>query len=281
MRGDVPLGDLLREVNDSLCHNNKENLFITAFVAILDGKTNKLLYSNAGHEPPFILRKEGAERLDAAPNFVLGVVENMTYEVGEVDFFDGDSFFLYTDGLSEATDEEGKLFTKDRIGSRLTDLAGHAPKSLLAEMESAARVFCNGAPQADDLTMLAVKKRAKEFEKTLKDPVLSDITAVLDEVEAFLPQGTASTAKICSCCDELLNNVISYSGAKELTLKLAISDDCVMTLADDGTPFDATKAEVPDAEIGGNGIHIVRHFARSLTYDQTDGKNVLTAHFDL
>lgn len=151
-------GETLERVNRLLCDENRANLFVTVFTAVVDLERGTLTYANAGHLPPVLVRAAGpAALLDLPPGMVLGVMSDETYEEREVPFGPGDALVLYTDGVSEAPDPERNLFGEDRVTQAVLDGAGTTVEELLARVLAALDEFAGGAPSTDDLTLLAVR----------------------------------------------------------------------------------------------------------------------------
>lgn len=149
----------IERTNNSLCANNDGELFVTAFSGVLDLTTGIFRYVNAGHNPPLIRRRgQNFEELPMELNFVLGGWEDWQYVQQEIQLEAGDIIFLYTDGVTEAADSSGKLYSLERLQKFLTylDKTTSAEEILSAVNESLQR-FSGDAAQADDITMLAVK----------------------------------------------------------------------------------------------------------------------------
>ena len=104
------VGTVLTRMNEELCKNNEAGMFVTAWVGILDINTNLVTYANAGHNPPILLKNDGtAEYIKGESNFVLAGMEGIRYKTQEIQLEKGDSIFLYTDGVMEATDLNNEL----------------------------------------------------------------------------------------------------------------------------------------------------------------------------
>ena len=152
-------GQIVKIMNDCLAADNKALLFCTFFLGVLDLKTGMLTYSNAGHEAPYVIAS-GVERLPVDVNIALGVMEGMTFTAQEMLLPANALLFLYTDGLTEATDQDKNLFGKKRVEDALrramdeglTEAAGYVDR-MIGEVAA----FVKEAPQADDLTMLAIR----------------------------------------------------------------------------------------------------------------------------
>ena len=157
-----PLDQVFDRANDQLCENNGEGLFVTAFMGLLDLNTGDFTYVNAGHNAPLLRRAGGNyEYLKMDPGFVLAGLDGMIYESSQLRLGEGDTLFLYTDGVTEALDPDEQLFGEDRLRDALNDKQGIDLRvsELLPYVRSALEKFARGAEQADDITMLGITYR--------------------------------------------------------------------------------------------------------------------------
>ena len=148
---------LLKTVNDKLCSNNPEEMFVSVWLGILEISTGKLTAANAGHEYPVIKRPgREFELLKDRHGFVIGGMEGMIYTDYEVDLEPGSKVFLYTDGLPEATDADGGMFGLERMVEALNRTPDTNPEETLKNMTGAVNDFVKDAEQFDDLTMMCM-----------------------------------------------------------------------------------------------------------------------------
>ena len=162
------LGEVFTEVNNILCESNSEGLFITAFEGVLDMVTGEFRFVNAGHEMPYICKKDGNyEVYKIRAGFVLAGMEGIRYREGCVQLEPGDKIFQYTDGVTEATDSKNELYGMDRLTSILNRNVDKTPMELLPEVKKDIDTFVGDAPQFDDITMLCLeyKERMEVKEK--------------------------------------------------------------------------------------------------------------------
>ena len=156
------LGTVFTEVNNLLCEANSEGLFITAFEGVLDLVTGEFTFVNAGHEMPFVCKSEGGfEVQKIRPGFVLAGMENMKYKSGTMTLDAGDRIFLYTDGVTEATNVNHELYGMDRLGAVLNKVKTCTPHEILPAVKADIDEFVGEAPQFDDITMLCLEYKAK------------------------------------------------------------------------------------------------------------------------
>lgn len=151
------LSTVFADVNNILCESNSESLFITAFEGVLDLKTGEFRFVNAGHEPPFIGRAGGPfELYKIKPGFVLAGMEDMRFRGGTFDLSPGDKIFLYTDGVTEATDANEQLYGMERLEASLNRVKDKTPEEILPAVKADIDAFVGDAPQFDDITMLCL-----------------------------------------------------------------------------------------------------------------------------
>jgi sigma-B regulation protein RsbU (phosphoserine phosphatase) len=156
LRGTAP-GDCLGEVNRVILRDAASSLFVTLFYGVLDPSSGVLSYSNGGHNPPFVLRAgAGAERLSGR-GLPVGTLADSTYQTGQAVLRPQDLLFLYTDGVTEAMNAAGDLFTAARLQEALEHGNRSTPEALISDVLEAVRRFTGSAPQSDDLTTLAVR----------------------------------------------------------------------------------------------------------------------------
>ena len=164
------LGEVFTEVNDLLCESNSEGLFITAFEGVLDLVSGEFTFVNAGHEIPFICKKGGSyEPYKVRAGFVLAGMEGIRYQCGSMQLSPGDRLFQYTDGVTEATDKDGKLYGMCRLGEVLGQNASLPPTELLVKIKEDIDTFVGDAPQFDDITMLCLEYRERMSYERIDD----------------------------------------------------------------------------------------------------------------
>ncbi|MDD6835026.1 MAG: SpoIIE family protein phosphatase [Solobacterium sp.] len=161
---DKDLGEVFSEINNLLCESNSEELFITAFEGVLNIKTGEFRYVNAGHEMPFIYKKnEEFKPYKIKPGFVLAGMEDIRYRSGVMTLEPGDKIFQYTDGVTEATDSASQLFGMERLEASLNKVKDKEVTEILKSVKADIDEFVNVAPQFDDITMLCLEY--KQYKK--------------------------------------------------------------------------------------------------------------------
>ncbi len=161
MLGKSP-AQILTDANASICANNREEMFVTAWLGILEISTGKLVSANAGHEYPILLRAGGVfETVKSRHGFVIGGMENVKYREFETQLGPGDKLFLYTDGVPEATNANEELFGMERLLDALNANPDAAPEEILKQVRGSVDGFVKEAEQFDDLTMLCLEYKGK------------------------------------------------------------------------------------------------------------------------
>ena len=157
MMGKTP-AQILSDTNTAICSNNREEMFVTVWLGILEISTGKLTAANAGHEYPAIKHADGTfEIFKDKHGFVIGGMSGLKYKDYELTLEPGSKIFLYTDGVPEATDAEGKMFGTDLMLAALNKNSADTPEQILKNVHSAVDDFVKDAEQFDDLTMLCAE----------------------------------------------------------------------------------------------------------------------------
>lgn len=158
--GDSP-AEVLKIVNNRLCESNEVGMFVTCFLGIFNIKSGEFIYANAGHNPPFLYRKseENCIVITSPHGLVLGGTPNITYLQSKTYLYPGDFLFLYTDGVTEAANKRGRLFSQQKL-EEIVNSCGKknvAIQDLIFDIKSEINKFVGNAAVSDDITMLALK----------------------------------------------------------------------------------------------------------------------------
>ncbi|MBQ6274967.1 MAG: SpoIIE family protein phosphatase [Oscillospiraceae bacterium] len=162
MMGKSP-AQILTDTNAAISANNREEMFVTVWLGILELSTGKLTAANAGHEYPVLKQPDGRfELVKDKHGFVIGGMEGVRYREYELTLRPGAKLFLYTDGVPEATDAEQRLFGTERMLAALNEAGDSGPEPLLRAVRAAVDGFVRDAEQFDDLTMLCLAYNGPE-----------------------------------------------------------------------------------------------------------------------
>ncbi len=155
--------EILTKTNEGICSNNQAEMFVTAWVGILELSTGKLTAANAGHEYPALKRADGSfELFKDKHGLVIGAMPDIRYREYELQLEPGDKLFVYTDGVPEASDAENKMFGTQRMLDALNGAPEASPEQLLRQVRRAVDEFVKDAQQFDDLTMLCVEYKGRK-----------------------------------------------------------------------------------------------------------------------
>ena len=285
-------------MNKTIADMNKNHMFVTLFVGVLDLPTGRLHYCNAGHDAPLLVGA-GVGELPCDPNIPVGFRPRWKYSLQEAQIFTGTTIFLFTDGLTEAMDANKDQFQMERVNdvaSRALATQQQEPTQLIAQMTEAVHQFVGDAEQSDDLTMMAIQYIKQQSDIQMwKTIVLPNDTQEVPRLNAFVEEVCQTvgfddmvTMEIKLAVEEAVVNVMTYAYAPgqsgDVTIEAASNNVRMkFTIIDSGKPFDPTvQAEVDTTlsakqrNIGGLGIHIIRQNMDSINYERIDGHNVLT-----
>ena len=149
---------IFAKVNRELAVENDALMFVTAFCGILDLETGELAYSNAGHNPPLLLRPgQEPQRSSLPEGFFLGVFENTVYHTQRLRLQPHDLILTYTDGVVEAVDVLQNLYSNPRRIATVKGAPANSAEELVKAVMASVTSFARGVPQADDITVLALR----------------------------------------------------------------------------------------------------------------------------
>ena len=166
-RGDTP-AEVFRNANNKLCEGNDAEMFITAWMGFLDTDTGLVRFVNAGHNPPILIRGAKASFIPQRVNMTLAGLEEMKYREQTLQLEPGDLLFLYTDGVTEATDAQERMFGNDALLEALSRDFGtgeEACRNACRIVKEKIDGFVGDAPQFDDMTMLCLYYAGKNSGK--------------------------------------------------------------------------------------------------------------------
>jgi len=147
--------EVLTRTNEKLCEGNEATMFVTAWMGVIDLKTGHVEFANAGHNPPLVRRKNGEfEYLKSRAGFVLAGMEGLKYRSSELQLEAGDEIFLYTDGVTEATNAQEELYGEERLLGFINTLKNYSADEVCAAVKADVDAFVGEAPQFDDITMV-------------------------------------------------------------------------------------------------------------------------------
>jgi sigma-B regulation protein RsbU (phosphoserine phosphatase) len=149
----------INTANKLLCADNREEMFTTLFCGVIDSASGTLTYCNCGHNPPLVLRK-GAGTFEPLRNCgpPLGTFEEIDYTPRSIALAPGDLLLLYTDGVTEAESTRSDQFGTQRLEQAILEVRGRPARAVVEHIIARVETFAKGAPQADDITCVAVAR---------------------------------------------------------------------------------------------------------------------------
>ncbi len=160
--------EILTKTNEAICSNNKMQMFVTVWLGILEISTGRVSAANAGHEYPALGRDGRFELYRDRHGFVLGGIDGMAYREYQLQMKPGDKLFLYTDGVTEATDGQKALFGTERMLETLNSCPGASPEALLETVRGAVNAFVGDEEQFDDMTMLCLEYKGPKAHNSIE-----------------------------------------------------------------------------------------------------------------
>ncbi len=284
---------LTEAVNLRLCEETGPTMFVTAFCGFLDLEDGTLRFCNAGHDRPFILHADGTvDLLESKPGLALGVLPKFKYPLQQMTLARGDALFLYTDGVTEATNAAEELFSVERVRDVLRQCAREDASNVVDAVTRAVDQFVKNAPQADDITMMCIRYQIAEggarsagvFPRRID--ALPDIMKLVDEFFATGGQKTRYAVELA--LEEIFTNMVKYNatGKGDIRVDLAIRDqDVVVTITDFDTPRFDPVSEAPAVDVnrplgerreGGLGIHLVKQMMDRIEYSHQNRTGTIT-----
>ena len=149
--------EVVTRMNAELCEDNPYSMFSTVFLATIDLVTRELHYCSCGHPRPYVVSADGVSELQSPRATPLGIRPTFAYETTKRPLRVGDCLFLFTDGVTEAMDENDEQFSEARLEEVLRSVAAGSTQSVVTSVVEAVRRFAGHAPQSDDIAALAVR----------------------------------------------------------------------------------------------------------------------------
>jgi phosphoserine phosphatase RsbU/P len=301
-------GSALEIINRDLCGNNIMDMFVTAWICVLEISSGELVYINAGHNPPLVMRHgNGFGFLISPPDLVLAALDDTRYHSRRMRLRPGDMLFLYTDGITEAesasataeADTGDEFYGKERLKAFLDANAGMPLREMIDKFRDDIAAFAGGAEQSDDITMMALRicdpagLAASGSSITLKACLES-----LEKLTAFIGKELDAgccpdreRAQIELAAEEVFVNIANYAYGKETPGEALVEcgvlpspEGMTMTVIfrDRGHPFNPldhadpdTHAPLEERGIGGLGLLIVKKTMDTIYYSRENDFNRL------
>ena len=286
---------ILTDTNTSICSNNREEMFVTVWLGILEISTGKLTAANAGHEYPVLKDAAGSFSVyKDRHGFVIGGMDGIRYREYELQLKPGAKIFVYTDGVPEAANSSEEMFGTERMLKALNEDPEADPAQILKNVRGSVDEFVKDAEQFDDLTMLCLEYKGagmKNHEITV-EAVTENLPQVQEFVEEILTEAgcpVKAQMQISVAIEEIFVNIANYAyapGSGQAAVGVEAAGDPMtvsITFTDQGTPYDPLANEDPNVTapaeeraVGGLGIFMTKKLMDDVHYEYVSGSNVLT-----
>lgn len=284
--------EILKEVNASIFKGNKTSMFVTCFLAILDKRNGKVIYANAGHNPPIVGSNHNCRYLDCSSGFLLGCFKDCFLKDEEVTLKPGESLTLYTDGLTEARNNNGDFFKEKRLLDVFNKHNYTCTVELHHTIKDEIASFVKDAPQSDDITFVTIKYQGGNYSFVEKsyNAIEDNVPEMLAFISGFCDEHHISgsfKSQLLIVGDELFSNIIKHgyeNNGGDIFVRLLFNDnkkEFVFTIIDHAKEFNQLSVDNPiygdgkPLEVGGLGLTIVKNIMDEYAYDYINGKNIL------
>lgn len=285
------LSEVFFQVNNELYEGNDNCMFVSAFVAVINIFSGEVEYINAGHTHPLIDSGHGYTFLKPETNVVLGVCKNFHFKAQTLKMQKNDRIFLYTDGVTEAENEQSKFFGEKGLAKALSKKFVSPEQTLKAVLENIQH-FIGNAPQSDDITMLEFRFYGINGDLLVTDAKNENLVQIIE----FLKQDMTKHKihpnpqfKLITAAEEIFSNIASYAypntpnGTVEIITNADKEKNTYMAaFIDAGQKYNPLERKDPvitanlkHRKIGGLGIYIVKKFSDELEYFYDNNHNIL------
>lgn len=290
--------ELINIINKKICENNKQGFFITMFSGIANVKTGELTYVNCGHNPPLI--KSNSEKyryLECESNMVLGAFDGFDYKIHKIQLNKGDTLCLYTDGITEATNNDENMYGEEKLLEKVNEFDNKDIKSMALNIKNDVIKFTDKTELSDDLTLLIFKYGSKMnymHDAIYKAPASKEnynkFYQWLRQICKDWNVNEELTNKIDMCGEEIYANISFYAYEQSQgEIRVSIqkeNNEIILKFEDDGIPYNPLEKTDPDINlppeqrpVGGLGIFMVKEMVNDINYEYKNQSNVLTLKF--
>jgi sigma-B regulation protein RsbU (phosphoserine phosphatase) len=296
---------IVEAANHELCQNNRDRMFVTLVLGVLDTKTGVLTYVNAGHLAPCVLHaSRGIEPVNDKPAMPLAVRAGTVYEERTVTLWPDDAVFVFSDGVTEAMNAADELYGNQRLLADLRAVSALTPEEMVRVIKGKVDAFTGEAAKFDDVTMLALRwqpagarlqtSEAMPLPQTTHIVIRNDVadlaalTATMERVSAEHGMPEKSLFQLQVALDEIVSNVIKYAwpegGAHDIEICITARDDGLeVEIIDDGQMFDQRDAPKRDKPLrgrrpqpGGVGVQMTKQLVDRIDYARIGNRNHTT-----
>ncbi len=295
---EISPGEIVDALNNTVAENNDSNMFVTMLVGRLDLISGRLVLCNAGHNPPVIFNSEtgNVRFMEVKKNLPVGLMGGFPYQEEEHELGIGDRMLIYTDGVTEAENDEKKQYGEDLLIGTIRNNMTQDVKQLTETVLNSIVRHADGAEQSDDITIMNLYYRPEDttlYHKSLlmenKMVEVKRLAEYVEQIGEDLHIGMKTQTQLNLALEEAVVNVINYaypaSENGKIGLQATYAEDerkLKFVLSDSGTPFNPTNVpevdvtkKLEDRQIGGLGIFLVKQMMDTVEYRYFDKKNEL------
>jgi serine phosphatase RsbU (regulator of sigma subunit)/anti-sigma regulatory factor (Ser/Thr protein kinase) len=277
-------GIVLERVNEHLCPDMPEKMFVTCLYGVLDPESGLLRFANAGHDVPYVKTVDGVEELRAR-GMPLGLMSGMTYEEKEAVLAPGESVLLHSDGIVEAHDPDREMFGFPRLKQTVADAPG-GQQLIDRVLRDLTRFTGRGAEQEDDITMVTLERSGGSGETVLAEFELAsepgnerEAIRRVESAVAGLRMEPARLERLKTALGEATMNAMEHGNEYRPDVKVGIRvvhrDDTVrVRITDRGAADELPEPEVPDLEAKLSGRQKPRGWGLFLIEEMVDEARV-------
>lgn len=293
--------EIVARINQNMCADNPNSMFVTLQVGCIDTEAQKLVISNAGHNPAILRSSQGCSYLNLPAALAVGILPDFPYTQQEISFVEGDTLFMYTDGLSEAENPQKVFYGQERLLQTVTEAIDTqvSTTAVVSFIGEEIRQY-SANNYSDDITMLCLSASGLSASATndIRMRMRYDVAELEPLMNAIGEAGISEkwdkdfVQKIMLVAEEAITNIILHSPAPypeepiEFGLKTE-GERVVMTVQDHGAEFNPllhdtevdTTLSLEQREVGGLGIFLMRRLSESIVYGYHNHKNILTITF--
>ena len=291
--------EVFTHANQKLCEGNEAGMFVTAWMGFVNIKTGVVQYANAGHNPPLIKKSNGSiSYMKSRPGFVLAGMEDIFYRKNTFELEPGDILYLYTDGVTEATNSENELYGEEYLQAVINQCDHGDAKTICETVKRSVDSFVKDAPQFDDITMVCLIYRPEnalnkvDTKEMTVEATVDNITIITEFVNEQLEKISCpikAKRQIDIAIDEIMANIVNYAYdtmGGNITVRVWQEEDnnvAAIAFVDSGIQYNPLERKNPDItlsaeerELGGLGIYLVKKSMDEVEYEYSNGCNVFT-----
>ena len=298
--------NIVTQINNALMERSDDSMFSTLFVGVLNLHTGVLEFCNAGHNPPILIRGQEVQGVQVEsspsympvkPNMPICAFADWQYQKETIQLHSGDRLFLYTDGVTEAKDENDHFFGSKATLASISRLHDLPFDQLVQGMVGEIRAFTGKAEQNDDIAMLCVEYDGRQEVQSVPrvqelhfDTVKNRVTEIVDSILDAC--NLKDDMRFRLAIEEPIQNIADYAYTADGSLDVEISilssltSHLIVTIIDHGIPFNPLESQAPDLttpiaerEIGGLGIHFTKQIMEDISYKYENNQNILTLKY--